>query len=148
VHPVPISYGSLAPLRLRCLDPRRVYALTFRGPFDLEPFGPSCLRSTMTSADFSQFAVATVCTACETSRDKPSIFPRLPARSTCMGYGCPLDFTTFSQLIRHTSLGIRFLFVRLRFRYCFFSPTPHGVKLASRYGVRRQLRPLWTSTTD
>lgn len=43
---------------------------------------------------------------------------------------------------------IRFLFVRLRFRYPFFSPTPHGVNLGSRFGVRRQLRPLWTFTTD
>ena len=65
-----------------------------------------------------------------------------------MGYDCLLDFTAFSQLIRHASLSIRFLFVRLRFRYCFFSPTSHDVKLASRFGVRRQLRPLWTFTTD
>ncbi|MEA4859438.1 MAG: hypothetical protein VB127_03065, partial [Sphaerochaeta sp.] len=32
-----------------------------------------------------------------------------------------------------------------RFRYCFFPPTPRGVKLASRYRVRRQLRPLGIS---
>ena len=43
---------------------------------------------------------------------------------------------------------IRFLFVRLRFRYPFFSPTPHDVNLGSRFGVRRQLRPSWTFTTD
>ena len=43
---------------------------------------------------------------------------------------------------------IRFLSVRLRFRYPFFSPTPHDVNLGSRYGVRWQLRPLGTFTTD
>ncbi|MDD2405813.1 MAG: hypothetical protein PHU24_05090, partial [Sphaerochaetaceae bacterium] len=31
------------------------------------------------------------------------------------------------------------------FRYCFFPPTPRGVRLASRYRVRRQLRPLGIS---
>ena len=46
------------------------------------------------------------------------------------------------------SLSIRFLFVRLRFRYCFFSPIPHDMNLASRFRVRRKLRPLWTFTTD
>ena len=64
-----------------------------------------------------------------------------------MGYDCLLDFTAFCQLIRHTGLIIRFLCVRLHVRYCFLSPTPRGVNLASRYGVRRQLRPLWTFTT-
>jgi len=65
-----------------------------------------------------------------------------------MGYDCLLDFTAVCQLIRHVSLGIRFLCIGLRFRYCFLSPTPRDVKLASRYRVRRQLRPLWTLTTD
>ena len=51
-------------------------------------------------------------------------------------------------LIRYTSLIIRFLFVRLRFCYCFFSPTPHDVNLASRFWVRCELRLLWTFTTD
>ena len=32
--------------------------------------------------------------------------------------------------------------------YPFLSPAPHGADLGSRYGVRRQLRPLWTFTTD
>ena len=43
------------------------------------------------------------------------------------------------------SLSIGFLFVRPRFRYCFFSPTSHGVNLASRYLVRLKLRPLGLS---
>ena len=76
------------------------------------------------------------------------VFPRLPAWFTPTGYGCLLDFAAFSQLIRRKRLNIRFLFVRLRFRYPFFSPTPRDVNLGSRYGVRRQLRPLWTCTTD
>ena len=34
-------------------------------------------------------------------------------------------------------LSIKFLFVRLRFHYCFFTPTLHSVKLAFRFRVRR-----------
>nr|DAY68105.1 MAG TPA: hypothetical protein [Caudoviricetes sp.] len=33
----------------------------------------------MASADFSQFVVTTDYSVCETSRDKSSVFPRLPA---------------------------------------------------------------------
>ena len=44
--------------------------------------------------------------------------------------------------IRLPRLDIGFLFVGPRFRYGFFSPAPHGAKLASRYRVRWQLRPL------
>ena len=58
------------------------------------------------------------------------------------------SFAVCSQLVRLICLCIRFLFVRPRVRYCFFSPERHRSKLASRYGVRRQLRPLWTFTTD
>ena len=59
-----------------------------------------------------------------------------------------LDFVTLGPLIRRIRLNIGFLFVRLRFCYPFLSPTPHDVNLGSRFGVRRQLRPLWTFTTD
>ena len=96
----------------------------------------------MASADFSRFVVTTAPAAHETSRDKSRTFPRLPAQSTHEGYGCLWDFTACSQLIRLIRLLIGFLFVGPRFRYGFFSPTPHDVKLASRYRVRRQLRPL------
>ena len=97
----------------------------------------------MASADFSQFVVTTANeTVCETSRDKSRTFPRLPVRSTQQGYGCLLDFTDFGQLIRLLRLDIDFLFVGPQFRYGFFSPAPHGAKLASRYRVRWQLRPL------
>ena len=58
------------------------------------------------------------------------------------------NFTVLGQLVRLIRLGISFLFVRPRIRYCFFSPERHHSKLASRYGVRRQLRLLWTFTTD
>ena len=101
------------------------------------------LSATMASADFSQFVVTTANeTACETSRDKSRTFPRLPARFTPLGYGCLLDFTVSSPLIRQRRLVIGFLFVGSRFRYGFFSPAPRGTKLAIRYRVRRQLRPL------
>ena len=59
-----------------------------------------------------------------------------------------LDFVTLSPLILRIRLGIKFLFVRLRFRYPFFSPVPHDTNLGSRYEVRWQLRPAWTFTTD
>ena len=101
------------------------------------------LSATMASADFSQFVVTTANeTACETSRDKSRTFPRLPVRFTQQGYGCLWDFTDPCRLIRLLRLVIGFLFVGPRFRYGFFSPTPHSVKLASRYRVRWQLRPL------
>ena len=48
-----------------------------------------------------------------------------------------LDFVTFGPLILRMRLGIKFLFVRLRFRYPFFSPTSHDMNLGSRYKVRR-----------
>ena len=52
-----------------------------------------------------------------------------------------LDFVTLSPLILRIHLGIKFLFVRLRFRYPFFSPAPRDTNLGSRFRVRRQLRP-------
>ena len=58
------------------------------------------------------------------------------------------SFTVCSQLVRLIRLSTMFLFVRPRFRYCFFSPERRHPKLASRSGVRRQLRPSWTFTTD
>ena len=58
------------------------------------------------------------------------------------------SFTVFGQLVRLMRLSTMFLFVRPRIRYCFFSPERHHSKLASRYGVRWQLRPAWTFTTD
>ena len=51
-------------------------------------------------------------------------------------------FAACSQLIRLLRLDIGFLFVGPRFRYGFFPPVPRGTKLASRYRVRWQLRPL------
>jgi len=74
--------------------------------------------------------------------DKSRTFPRLPVRFTQQGYGCLLDFTAFCQLIHLLRLAIGFLFVGPRFRYGFFSPALHSAKLASRYWVRWQLRPL------
>lgn len=58
------------------------------------------------------------------------------------------NFTAFRQLVRLIRLSIRFLFVRPRICYCFFSPKYHHLELASRYRVRWQLRPEWTFTTD
>ena len=59
-----------------------------------------------------------------------------------------LDFTALSQLVHRVRLDIRFLSVRPRFRYRFFSPTSHDVKLANRYWVHRQLVPLGIFTLD
>ena len=51
-----------------------------------------------------------------------------------------LGFNVLRHLTRLMNLCIRFLFVRLRFRYPFFSSVPHGTNLGSRFWVRRQLR--------
>ena len=86
--------------------------------------------------------------ACETSRDKPASL----SSSTCLIYAhglrLPFGLRCLWPAYPPCTPCIRFLFVRLRFRYPFFSPTPHDANLGSRYGVRRQLRPLWTFTTD
>ncbi|WP_411915839.1 hypothetical protein [Porphyromonas miyakawae] len=58
------------------------------------------------------------------------------------------SFTAFGQLARLIRLSNRFLFVRPRICYCFFSHKGRSLKHASRYGVRWQLRPEWTFTTD
>ena len=87
----------------------------------------------------------------------PSARPRGISHQSFLVY--PLDlrtrvtvafrvFDVCSHLARRVRLHIQFLSVGPRFRYCFFSPAPHDANLASRYGVRRQLRPLWTFTTD
>ena len=80
--------------------------MSFEFHSTLELFSPS-LRlhykdffATMALADFSWFVVTTAYeTAHETSRDKSSIFPRLPAGSTHAGYGCLLDFMALRPLI-------------------------------------------------
>ena len=87
----------------------------------------------------------------------PSARPHGISRQSFLVY--PLDlhtrvtvafrvFDVTCHLARRMRLNIQFLSVGPRFRYCFFSPTPHDAILASRFGVRRQLRPLWTFTTD
>ncbi len=135
-------------LRPRYFDSRQAYTLTSLSPFDLNcstlpDF--SVLWSLLTSHSSLLLQIPLPVRPHGISRQSFLVYlPNLPN----IGYGCLLDFTTFCQLIRYVGLTIRFLFVRLRFRYCFFSPTPHDVKLASRSGVRRQLRPLWTFTTD
>jgi len=86
--------------------------------------------------------------ACETSRDKPASL----SSSTCLIYAhglrLPLGLRCILPAYPPCTPSIRFLSVRLRFRYPFFSPVPHDTNLGSRYGVRWQLRPLWTFTTD
>ena len=57
------------------------FMLIWEDNFDYEAveYTSSSGIETMVSADFSQFVVTTDSSACETSRDKPLIFPRLPA---------------------------------------------------------------------
>jgi hypothetical protein len=105
------------------------------------------LSATMASADFSQFVVTTANeTACETSRDKSRTFPRLPARFTPLGYGCLLDFTVSSPLIRQRRLVIGFLFVGPRFRYGFFPPCTSRRKACQSLSGSSATTPLGTST--
>ncbi len=142
------SCEPFAPLRHCYFGSRRASTFTYLSPVDLKcsalPDFP-VLWPLLTSHSSLLLQISPSVRPHRISRQSFLVYlPNLPT----IGYGCLLDFTTFSQLIRYVGLSIRFLFVRLRFRYCFFSPTPHGVKLASCYGVRRQLRPSWTFTTD
>ncbi len=82
---------------------------------------------TTASADFSQFVVTTASeTVCETSRDKPASL----SSSTCLIYAhglrLPFGLRYLWPAYPPCTPYIRFLFVRLRFRYPFFSPPPHG----------------------
>ena len=97
----------------------------------------------MASADFSQFVVTTVSfTACETSRDKPASL----SSSTCLIYAhglrLPFGLRCLWPAYPPCTPYIRFLFVRLRLRYPFFSPTSHDVNLGSRYGGSSATTPL------
>ena len=105
-------------------------------------FRPSRFLGTMASADFSQFVV--------TTDRAPSVRPHgispepFPVYSPDLRIEVTvafLDFDALCHLIRSIRLNIRFLSVEPRFRYCFFSPASHDTNLASRYRVRRQLRP-------
>ena len=109
-------------------------------------FSPSVSPPTMASADFSQFVVTT---ANEPPARPHGISPEpFPVYSPDLRIKVTVafwDFDVFGHLIRLIRLTIRFLSVEPRFRYYFFSPTPHDVNLASRYRVRWQLRPLGLS---
>ncbi len=89
--------------------------------------------TTTASADFSQFVVTTANeTVRETSRDKPASL----SSSTCLIYihGLRLPFGLCCPKPAHPPCTpcIRFLSVKLRFRYPFFSPIPHDINLGSR----------------
>ncbi len=83
-------------------------------------FSPSRISGTMTSADSLYIAVARLSHPYKVSWDKPLLFPRLPSQFTHWSYDCLLDFALFCKLIHPIRLRIVFLFVGLRFRYCFF----------------------------
>ena len=104
--------------------------------------------ATSTSADFLTFVVTILIRLSRPHGINHTSFivylPNLRIKVT-VAFG---NFTVFCQLVRLIRLHLRFLFVRPRVRYCFFSPKRHRLKLASRYRVRRQLRPEWTFTTD
>ena len=104
--------------------------------------------ATSTSADFLTFVVTILKRLSRPHGINHTSFivylPNLRIKVT-VAFG---NFTVVCQLVRLIRLHIRFLFVRPRVRYCFFSPKRHRLKLASRYRVRRQLRPEWTFTTD
>ena len=104
--------------------------------------------ATSTSADFLTFVVTILKGLSRPHGINHTSFivylPNLRIKVT-VAFG---NFTVFCQLVRLIRLLIRFLFVRPRVRYCFFSHKRHHLKLASRYRVRRQLRPEWTFTID
>ena len=148
------------------LLPRRIWTLTFTSDSTLwivRSFAPSPLQGLPHYYDQSWLLVADLfrpvgtVTAFKDIGIPPSTRPHGISRQSFLVYPLDLhmritvaflDFVTFGPLILRMRLGIKFLFVRLRFRYSFFSPAPHDINLGSRFGVRRQLRPLWTFTTD
>ena len=100
----------------------------------------------MASADFSQFVITTDrAPPVRPHGISPEPFPVYSPDLRIKVTVADLDFDAFCHLIRLIRLTIRFLSVEPRFRYCFFSPTPRDVNLASRYRVRWQLRPLGLS---
>lgn len=115
----------------------------------IRPFALSCTRTaTSASADFLTFVITIQEGLSRPHGIRHTSFivylPNLRIKVTvAFGY-----FTVFSQLVHLIRLSIRFLFVRPRVRYCFFSPERHHSRLASRYRVRRQLRPRRTFTAD
>ena len=71
----------------------------------------------------------------------PSVLLRLPYWFTHLGYvylfGTSVLLATLSTKYALYQTPFGFLFVRPRIRYCFFSPKPRDLKLASCYGVHR-----------
>ena len=146
--PLPVITPMFVRFRLIYVSPTSAVRHSQRHTFvshDLL-FSPSVSPPTMASADFSQFVVTTT--------NEPPARPHGISPEPFPVYSPDLrikvtvafwDFDVYSHLIRLIRLTIRFLFVEPRFRYCFFSPTPHDVNLASRYRVRWQLRPLGLS---
>lgn len=63
-------------------------------------------------------------------------------RSVCCGSQKRLYQAKSAQIEYESILSEAHEGIPLRFRYCFISPTPRDLKLASRYWVRWQLRPL------
>ena len=121
------------------------YTVTLFSPL-AKPISEPCLLRLLLTSHSS--LLLRLITACETSRDKPASL----SSSTCLIYAhelrLPLGLYCSLPAYPPCTPYIRFLFVRLRFRYPFFSPVPRDTNLGSCYGVRRQLRPSWTFTTD
>ena len=85
--------------------------------------------ATSTSADFLTFVVTILIRLSRPHGINHTSFivylPNLRIKVT-VAFG---NFTVFCQLVRLIRLHIRFLFVRPRVRYCFFSPKCHHLKL-------------------
>ena len=147
------ALSCAVPAHLRFTLPAVRYSMGHTFDYTVTLFGPSamtlsnlCLLWLLLTSHSS--LLLRYISACETSRDKPASL----SSSTCLIYAhglrLPFGLRCLQSAYPPCTPYIRFLSVRLRFRYPFFSPVPHNTNLGSRYGVRRQLRPLWTFTTD
>jgi len=151
------SLSGSVPVHLRFGNPAVRYFMELTFDYTVTLFShlarsisESCLLRLLLTSHSSLLLRLMRPTVCEISRDKPTSL----SSSTCLIYthGLRLPF------------GLRFGFVsaRLSSIYALYQVSVHqttislslllactlGVILGIRYGVRRQLRPSWTYTTD
>ena len=143
------ALGCAVPAHLRFAPPAVRYSMEHTFDYTVILFSPSATPisgplPTMASADFSQFVVTTVSfTACETSRDKPASLSSSTRLIYTHGLRLPLGLRCLVPAYPPCAPYIRFLFVRLRFRFYGNSISVSGrtrKTAVPRSGRRRQRR--------
>ena len=127
------SYTGLVDVLHRLATKDAEHISSWQRPRTVRSFAMYCTNTaTSTSADFLTLVVTII-----KGLSRPHgislisfivYLPNLRIKVTVAFRNC----TVFCLLVRLIRLSIRFLFVRPRIRYCFFSPKRHRLKLASR----------------